>query len=145
MRYSIGRIWAILEAWGYNWATLYRGKINTGCWPSNLGESKNWDSEIFSRVLQDTVLRKIHWQSPSVTVNCRPILSSERASYNKNHECLMIVFMEGKDKLVTGPRWHQDGLAGWLTVHHKILLTLIFLSYVVDALKQILLVPEYYS
>jgi hypothetical protein len=25
------------SAWGYNWATLFLGDINTGTWPSRLG------------------------------------------------------------------------------------------------------------
>jgi hypothetical protein len=29
-----------LTARGYNWATLFLGEINTGTWPSRLGESK---------------------------------------------------------------------------------------------------------
>jgi hypothetical protein len=28
------------SAWGYNWATLFLGDINTGAWPSRLGESQ---------------------------------------------------------------------------------------------------------
>jgi hypothetical protein len=36
------------RAWGYNWATLFLGEINTGTWPSNLGESQISDSKIWS-------------------------------------------------------------------------------------------------
>jgi hypothetical protein len=39
-----------LNAWGYNWATLYLGEINTRTWPSRLGESENWDSKIWKWV-----------------------------------------------------------------------------------------------
>jgi hypothetical protein len=28
------------NSWGYNWATLFSGKINTGIWPSTLGVHK---------------------------------------------------------------------------------------------------------
>jgi hypothetical protein len=28
------------SAWGYNWATLFLGNLNTGTWPSRLGESQ---------------------------------------------------------------------------------------------------------
>jgi hypothetical protein len=28
------------RAWGYNWATLFLGDINTGIWNSRLGESR---------------------------------------------------------------------------------------------------------
>jgi hypothetical protein len=36
------------SAVGYNWAALLLGEINTGTWPSRLGESKKlrqWDSD----------------------------------------------------------------------------------------------------
>jgi hypothetical protein len=28
------------SAWGYNWATLFLRDINTGTWPSRLGEAR---------------------------------------------------------------------------------------------------------
>jgi hypothetical protein len=31
-----------VHARGYNWATLFLGEINTGTWPSRLGESQKW-------------------------------------------------------------------------------------------------------
>jgi hypothetical protein len=33
------------SAWGYNSATMFLGDINTGTWPSRLGESSIWDSK----------------------------------------------------------------------------------------------------
>jgi hypothetical protein len=33
-----------------HWATLFLGDINTGTWPSRLGESPIWDRKIWSRV-----------------------------------------------------------------------------------------------
>jgi hypothetical protein len=41
------------SAWGYNWATLFLRDINTGTWPSMLGESQICDSKIWSRVPLD--------------------------------------------------------------------------------------------
>jgi hypothetical protein len=37
--YIKSRISYRLSARGYNWATLFLGDINTGTWPSRLGES----------------------------------------------------------------------------------------------------------
>jgi hypothetical protein len=56
---------------GYNWATLFRGDINTGTWPSN---------EFCGASTQEPLL----WQGPEaiVQVNYRPVLSSERALQN---------------------------------------------------------------
>jgi hypothetical protein len=39
---------------GYNWATLFLGDINTGTWSSRLGESRIWDSKIWSRIPRDS-------------------------------------------------------------------------------------------
>jgi hypothetical protein len=44
-------------AWGYNWDTLFLGDINTGTRPSRLGESRIWDSKIWSRVPRESDLR----------------------------------------------------------------------------------------
>jgi hypothetical protein len=35
-------------AWGYNRAALFLGDINTGTWPSMLGESRIWGSKMWS-------------------------------------------------------------------------------------------------
>jgi hypothetical protein len=45
------------SAWGYNRATLFLGDINTGTWPSRLGEYPIWDSKIQSWVSPDSDLR----------------------------------------------------------------------------------------
>jgi hypothetical protein len=36
------------SAWEYNGATLFLGYINTGTWPSSLGESRISDSKMWS-------------------------------------------------------------------------------------------------
>jgi hypothetical protein len=53
------------SAWGYNWATLFLGYINTGTWPSILGESRIWDSKMWSWVSRNlygrmTALARAH-------------------------------------------------------------------------------------
>jgi hypothetical protein len=42
---------------GYNRAILFLGDINTGTWPSRLGESQIWDSKIWPWVPGDSDLR----------------------------------------------------------------------------------------
>jgi hypothetical protein len=41
----------------YNWATLFLGDINTGTWPSRLGESRIWECKLWSWVPRDSDLR----------------------------------------------------------------------------------------
>jgi hypothetical protein len=36
-------------AWGYNWASLFLGEINTGTWPPRLGESKKIETIKYAR------------------------------------------------------------------------------------------------
>jgi hypothetical protein len=45
------------SAWRYNRATLSLGDINTGTLPSRLGESRIWDSKMWSWVPRDSDLR----------------------------------------------------------------------------------------
>jgi hypothetical protein len=66
--------------WGYNWAALILGEINTGIWPSRLRESQIWVSEIWSWVLRDSKSRMTALSRPSAVVNYRSILSPERVS-----------------------------------------------------------------
>jgi hypothetical protein len=62
----------------YNWATLFLGDINTGTWPSRLGESQMGE---LSMVTGSARLGPLS----DYTANCRPVLSSERAPHrNKN-------------------------------------------------------------
>jgi hypothetical protein len=53
------------SAWGYNRATLFHGDINTGTWPSRLGEARIWDSKLSSWVLRDLDLRMTALARPS--------------------------------------------------------------------------------
>jgi hypothetical protein len=62
------------SAWGYNWATLFLGHINTGTWPSRLGEPRIWDSKMLSH---GTRTRQwLRWRGPAAIVINRSILSS---------------------------------------------------------------------
>jgi hypothetical protein len=45
------------SAWRYNWPTLFLRDINTRTWPSRLGESRIWDSKIWSWVPRYSDLR----------------------------------------------------------------------------------------
>jgi hypothetical protein len=42
------------STWGYNWVTLFLEDINKGTWPFRLGESRIWDSKIWSWVPRDS-------------------------------------------------------------------------------------------
>jgi hypothetical protein len=66
------------SAWGYNRVTLLLGDINTGNWPSRLGESRISDSKIWSRIPRYSNLRMTALARPAAIVNDRPSLSSER-------------------------------------------------------------------
>jgi hypothetical protein len=75
------------SAWGYNWATLLLGDLNTGTWPSRLGESRIWDSKIWSRVPQESNPWMTVLEKPAAIVHYRPILLSERMLH-KNFESM---------------------------------------------------------
>jgi hypothetical protein len=100
------------SAWGCNWATLFLGEINTGTWPSMLGESQIWDNNIWSRALLHLDSRKTALGRPSR--NCKlqnhPLIR-EGAPHQQTHNCLTII----KRKLVTGPKWVHDTKIDWLT------------------------------
>jgi hypothetical protein len=91
------------SAWEYNWATLFPDYINTGTWPSRLGESRIWDSRIWSWVPRDSDSRLTAWRWLAAILNDRPIFSSERM-LRKNHErkgavekILLVVILKGLD------------------------------------------------
>jgi hypothetical protein len=42
---------------GINWATLFRGDIHTGIWPSRFGGSRIWDSQMWSWVPWESDLK----------------------------------------------------------------------------------------
>jgi hypothetical protein len=88
-------------ACGYNWATLFLGEINTGTSPSRLGESRFWESKIWSWVPRNLDLGMTSLARPSSNVNDRPVLSSERASHIKEpRSCL---------RVITPWSWNPDG------------------------------------
>jgi hypothetical protein len=64
------------------------------------GESRIWESKIWSRVLRDSEPR-MRWRGPTAVVNDRPVLSSERerpASTNPH-------LSDSNINLVLSPRW----------------------------------------
>jgi hypothetical protein len=91
----------------------FLGVINTGTWPSRLGESQ-WDSKIMSWVLRDFDPRVTALARPrsNSTVNYRPVLSSERAIQKRNTQMSNGNFRK-KIKLVKGPRWAPDTKTDW--------------------------------
>jgi hypothetical protein len=57
--------------------------INTGTWPSRLGESQKLGQENMGPESHGTqTLEGLRWQGQAATVNYRPVLSSERAPQN---------------------------------------------------------------
>jgi hypothetical protein len=68
----------------YTLATLFLADINTGTWPSRLGESQ-MRQYIWSGFCGTCAPEWLLWQGPKaiVRVNYRPILSSERAPHSK--------------------------------------------------------------
>jgi hypothetical protein len=61
----------------HNWATPFLRDINTGSWPSRLGESRIWDSKIGHDFRATWTRECLRWQEPATIVNDRSILSSE--------------------------------------------------------------------
>jgi hypothetical protein len=109
------------SAWGYNWATLFLGDINTGTWPSRLAESRIWASKICSWLPRDwdprmTALarasRNCKWQT-------RPLVR-EGAPHKQTCNCLTVIHIWS---------WAPDGYltprqTGQLTVGRNVTLTL---------------------
>jgi hypothetical protein len=78
-------------AGGYNWVTLFLGDINTGTWPSRLGESRIWDRKIWSRVLWDSDPRMTALARTSS--NCKwqtRSLVRESALHQQTRNCLTV-------------------------------------------------------
>jgi hypothetical protein len=105
------------------WATLLLGDINTGTWPSRLGESQIWDSKMWPWVPWDL--------NPRITAlsrtssNCkwptRPIVSVGAPPQQTCNSLTVIKIWS----------WAPDGCltprqTGWLTVGRNITLTLTF-------------------
>jgi hypothetical protein len=88
--------WVKPNAWGCNWATLFLGDINMRTWPSRLGESRIWDSKMWSWVPREW----LRWRGLAAIVNDRPILSSEsmlHKDYNRkcSVEKMLVVNIKG--------------------------------------------------
>jgi hypothetical protein len=62
---------------GYNWATLFREDINTGTWPSRLGNLTSKTVTCGHEPRGTRIWEWLHWRGPASNVNDRPILSSE--------------------------------------------------------------------
>jgi hypothetical protein len=64
-------------------------EADSNTWSSSFGESRIWDSKMWSWVPRDSDPR-MRWQGPSEMVNCRPIFSSKRMlrkDYVYNRKC----------------------------------------------------------
>jgi hypothetical protein len=59
----------------------YWGDINTGTWPSRFGDSRIWDSKIWSWARGTRTREWLLWRGPAAFVNDRPILSSQKMLY----------------------------------------------------------------
>jgi hypothetical protein len=71
-----------------NWDTLFLGDINTGTWPSRLGESRIWDSKYGHESRGNLTWEWLHWRGPAEIVNDISILSSERMLLkDRDREC----------------------------------------------------------
>jgi hypothetical protein len=93
------------NAWGYNWVTLFLGEINTGTWPSRLGESQ--------KLRQRNMLsapRDLDFGLAMVSNKLLPDLSSEGAP----HMNKPAVGKFGRGSQMCA--WHQDRLSDWPSV-----------------------------
>jgi hypothetical protein len=77
---------------GYNWATLFLGDINTGTWPSRLGEFPIWDSKIWSWVSLDSnpTMIALARASSSCKRQTRPLVR-EDAPHQQTRNCLTVL------------------------------------------------------
>jgi hypothetical protein len=77
---------------GYNWATLFLGYINTGIWPSRLGESRIWDSKMWSWVPRnsDPRMTALTTASSSYKWQIRPLVR-EGSPHQQTRNCLTVI------------------------------------------------------
>jgi alanine racemase len=77
---------------------LFLGDINTGTWPSWVGESSRIGIIIYGLESRGTqTLSGLRWRGPVATVNYRPVLSLERALQKNKHATAQRKFQgEGK-------------------------------------------------
>jgi hypothetical protein len=93
------------SAWKYNRATLFRGDINTGTWPSKLFECETVKYGLESR--RTRIRERLRWRGTAAIANDRVALSSERAPHIDKAAT-------NKD-LVLGPTWGFDTKTDWPT------------------------------
>jgi hypothetical protein len=87
--------------------TLFLEEINTGTWPSRLGERVSKIEAIkYARDSRGTQTREsLHWRCPATTENYRHDLSSERSPHINKPETVYKYLKKEGEKLVAGPRW----------------------------------------
>jgi hypothetical protein len=101
--------------WSY-WANLFLGEINTGTWPSRLGDSQIWDSEIWSLVPRNLALRE---HSRNSKLETHPLIRE-----GVQHQTILQLsqIIKNEEKFVTGthlcPRQTIQ-----MTISHNITLT----------------------
>jgi hypothetical protein len=105
------------SAWGYNWATLLLGDINTGTWPFMLGESRIWD--MWSCVPRDTDPRMTVLARTLAIVNDRHLSSERMLHKDYDRKCLF------ETKCWS---WVSSGLSPRRTASRKVTLTLIMIE-----------------
>jgi hypothetical protein len=95
-------------AWGHIWVNLFLGDINTGTWPSRLGESRIWDSKMWSWVPRDSGPRMtaVARASSNCKQQTRPLVR-EGALHEETHYCLTVKESGLAPQMGA---WHQDRL-----------------------------------
>jgi hypothetical protein len=120
--------WPSVVTWLWLWRwlvipnpmpTLFLGEINTGTWPSTLGNLRNRDNRIWPWVPWDwdprkavLAMRRKNWKLKT------RLLVREGAPHQQIRICLKII-KEIKRKIVRGFQmgaWHQERLADWPSV-----------------------------
>jgi hypothetical protein len=92
------------QCWGYNWTTLFLWDINTATWPSRLGESRIWDSKIWSWVPQESDLR----MTALARTNCNCKLQTCPLVRESNKPAT-----DSNKNLLVSPRWVHFSKIDW--------------------------------
>jgi hypothetical protein len=96
------------SARGHNGAILFPGETDTGTWPFKLGSLKIETKKYGHDTRRTKTQQRLQCQDPASTVNYRPISCQRGHILIKKHECLKIISMAEKDKVVMGTRWWLD-------------------------------------
>jgi hypothetical protein len=109
------------SARGYNWATLFLGDINTGTWPSRLGESQMRQVKCGLEFCGTLTKEWLLWQGPEAIIQKITDPSSrQRGCYKITNPQLFQENFKEKVKLVAGPRWAPDTKTDWPTVGRNV-------------------------